>query len=120
MTAPLTEPAAESPLEILWARTLEAWDDEKTHAAVLEYALRTECLPEIAGRYRALKDDPDKGAIAKKRIDAIVAAATQLMLAQKTPPPPKTPAWITALVAVVCIGLLSLLTYAIAFRGRVH
>ena len=73
-------------LQTLWGRVLEAWDDDKAHNALLDYALRAELLPEVAGHYRALKDDAEKGERAKKRIDAIVIAATQMMLAQKTPP----------------------------------
>ncbi len=48
------------------------------HQAALTYALQTERLPDIAGRYRALLDDPEEGARAKKKIDGIVVAATQL------------------------------------------
>jgi len=47
-------------LEALWKRVLDAWDDEKTHAALIEHAMRAQRLPETAGRYRALIDDPDK------------------------------------------------------------
>ena len=38
-------------LDALWARVLEAWDDDKPHHALLEYALRAQKLPEVAGRY---------------------------------------------------------------------
>jgi hypothetical protein len=103
-------------LEGLWGRVTEAWDDDKTHGAVLEYALRSEQLPEIAGRYRALLDDPEKGAKAKKRIDAIVVAATQLMMATKSEPRKKTPGWVTGSAALVVLLLMSLLTYALAFK----
>jgi hypothetical protein len=95
--------------EALWARALEAWDDDKPHAALLEHALRNECLPDLAGRYRALKDDPAKGARAQKRIDAIVVAATQMLMATKTPPHTKTPwQWTAAaalMFAIVCAFL---------------
>jgi len=111
-------PPPEDPIDLLWARALESWEDEKIHAAVLELALRTERLPDLAGRYRALSDDPVKGAVAKRRIDALVAAATQLLFAQKSPPPAKSPAWLTALVAVMCLALLSLLTWSIFFRAH--
>jgi hypothetical protein len=77
--------------EALWKRAIEAWDDDKPHAALLDHALRTEKLPDLAGRYRALKDDPAKGARAQKKIDGIVVAATQMLMATKTPPRTKTP-----------------------------
>ncbi len=77
--------------EALWKRCVEAWDDDKPHGAILEHALKSEKLPDLAGRYRALKDDPVKGTRAQKKIDGIVLAATQLLMSTKTPPRTKTP-----------------------------
>ena len=95
--------------EALWKRTLEAWDDDKPHAAILDHALKSEKLPDLAGRYRALKDDPEKGARAQKKIDGIVIAATQMLMATKTPPRTKTPwQWSAAAAltfAIVCVYL---------------
>ena len=91
--------------EALWERALEAWDDDKPHVAILEHALRTESLPELAGRYRALKDDPAKGPRAQKKIDGIVVAATQMLMATKTPPRTKTP-WQWTAAAAIVFGLV--------------
>ena len=99
-------------LEALWARVVEAWDDDKTHAALLDHAVRVQALPEIAGRYRQLVDDPKKGELAKKKLDAIVAAATQMLMSMKTPKPGKTPLPITLSAAGVCALLLAWLAYA--------
>lgn len=88
--------------DTLWSRVLEAWDDDSTHAALLDYALRTENLPTAAGRYRALKDDPDKGETAKKQLDAIVLTATQLLFSMKTPPRPNVPWAFVGAVALLC------------------
>lgn len=96
--------------EALWKRVLEAWDDDKPHAALLEHALKSEQLPELAGRYRALERDPEKAARAKKKIDGIVIAATQMLMATKTPPRTKTPwQWSAAaalMFAIVCAWLV--------------
>ncbi|MCL2726200.1 MAG: hypothetical protein FWD69_17385 [Polyangiaceae bacterium] len=100
----------------LWARVLEAWDDERPHQAILEHAIRNEMLAELAGRYRALKDDADKGARAQKKIDGIVAAATQMMLATKTPPRTKIPWQWTASLAAVCVIVLLWLAYQVMLR----
>ncbi len=100
-------------LEALWKRVTEAWEDDKTHAAVLEHALRAQQLPELSGRYRALVDDPDRGAAAKKRLDAIVVAATQMLMSMKTPPPGKVPLPITLSAVGVCALLLSWLAYVL-------
>ena len=100
-------------LEALWKRVLEAWDDEKAHAALFEHAVREQRLPETAGRYRALIDDPEKGARAKKKLDAIVLAATQMLMAMKTPKPGKVPIGITLTAFGICAVLLTWLGWAL-------
>jgi hypothetical protein len=100
-------------LEALWKRVLEAWDDDKTHAAIIEHAVREQQLPEIAGRYRALAEDPEKGTLAKKKLDAIVLAATQMLMSMKTPKPAKVPLSITLSAVGICAILLSWLAWAV-------
>jgi hypothetical protein len=107
-----------SGVDPLWDRVLAAWDDDKVHSALIEFAVRTENLPDVAGRYRELKDDPEKGERAKKQLNAIVVAATQMMLATKATRPEtiKPPWWMTASAAGVCFFLLMLLMYALLRR----
>jgi hypothetical protein len=93
-------------IEALWQRVLEAWDDDKPHAALLEHAMHAQALPEIAARYRGLVDDPGRGARAKKQLDAVVVAATQMLLSTKTPKRGKTPLPITLSALAVCLLLL--------------
>jgi hypothetical protein len=100
-------------LEALWQRALAAWDDDKIHVAVLEYALRAQALPEVAGRYRALVGDPERGARAQKRLDALVAAVTATLFATKTPKPGKVPLSITLSAFGVCALLLGWLAWAL-------
>ncbi len=102
--------------DTLWGRVLAAWDDDKTHGAALEYALRAHRLPELAGRYRALADDPEKGTRAKKRIDGIVVAATQIMLSTKTPKLEKTPSYLTWTAFLLFVIVVGFLWYAIAVK----
>jgi len=104
-------------MDALWQRALEAWDDDKPHHALLTAALQTERLPDLAGRYRKLLEDPEKGARAKRRIDAIVLAATQLLMATKTPPREKVPWQWTASAAVFFVLVVSFLAYKILFRN---
>jgi hypothetical protein len=111
----VSEPA-DPTIEALWKRALEAWDDDRPHAALLEHAARAQVLPEIAGRYRALADDPERSARAKKQLDAIVARATQMLFSTKTPKPGKTPLSITLSAVAVCLLLLGWL--ASLFWGR--
>lgn len=100
-------------LEALWKRVLESWDDEKTHSALIEHAVRAQQLPEVAGRYRALVEDPEKGPAAKKKLDAVVVAATQMLMAMKTPKPGKVPLPITLSAFGVCVVLLGWLAWAL-------
>jgi hypothetical protein len=100
-------------LDAMWKGTLQAWDDEKRHAALLDYALRNEKLPILAGNYRALKDDTDKGPLAKKRLDAIVLAATQMLMSMKTPKPTRSPLWLTATAGLVMLLIVGSVIYAL-------
>ncbi|HRH00973.1 MAG TPA: hypothetical protein PLR99_32240 [Polyangiaceae bacterium] len=105
--------SAEALFEALWAKVLASWDDDKPHAAILEYALRTERLPDLAGRYRAQKDVEGHEARAQKRLDAIVAAATQLLFAQRAPKPEKAPWQLTVGVGLVCVVVLVWLAFKV-------
>lgn len=102
--------------ETLWKRVLEAWDDDKPHGAALEYAVRSEQLPILAGRYRALQEDPDKGARAKKKLDALVVAATQMLMATKTPPPGKAPRGMKTTALFMFLVVLGWIAYFMYMR----
>jgi len=108
--------SADAGFEALWQRVVDQWDDDKTHAALIEFALRTEQLSEAAGRYRKLKDDPTKAAGAQKRLDAIVLAATQLMMSKKTPPRAKVPLSITLSAFGIFLFVLCLVVYMFLHR----
>ena len=110
---PAAQGAADAMFNALWKRVLDAWDDDKPHQAALSYALEKQMLPEIAGRYRKLMDDPERGARAKRKVDGIVVAATQMLMATKTPPREKVPWQWTASVAVVMLLVVSFLAYKI-------
>ena len=105
--------SAEALFEALWAKVLASWDDDKPHAAILEYALRTERLPDLAGRYRAQKDVEGREARAQKRLDAIVTAATQLLFAQRAPRRDKAPWQLTVGVGLVCVVVLVWLAFKV-------
>jgi hypothetical protein len=100
-------------LEALWDRVVSAWDEDRPHAALLEHALRAQRLPDLAGRYRSLVDDPERGPAARKKLDLIVLTATQSMLAMKTPKPGRVPLAITLSAFGVCALLLGWLAWAL-------
>ena len=109
----MTEDDPKDPvLDALWERALAVWDDEKVHAALLDHALRAQQLPQLAGRYRAQSEDPERGPSARKKLDALVLAATQSLMAMKTPKPEKIPLSITLSAFGVCALLLAWLAWA--------
>jgi hypothetical protein len=103
-------------LETLWERVLEDWDNDKAHAALLDHAVRSQALPEIAGRYRALSNDSAKGEVARKMTNAILVAATDMLMSVKTPRPGKVPLPITLTAVAICLTMLGWL--ALALWGR--
>ena|SRR5579862_2031209 len=114
MTTPLPDrPASDPILDALWDRVVSVWDDDKVHAALLDHALRTQSLPELAGRYRSLVSDPTRGPLAKKRLDVIVIAATESLWSMKTPKPGKVPLPITLSAFGVCAFLLAWLAWTL-------
>ena len=110
---PVDDEPRDAVLEALWKRVLEAWDDDRTHAALIDHAVGEHRLPEVAGPYRALVDDAEKGAVAKKKLDAVVVAATQMLMAMKTPKPEKVPVAITLSAFGVCAALLGWLAWTL-------
>jgi hypothetical protein len=105
-------------LDALWERALESWDDGKVHAALLEHALLSESLHELAAHYKHLSADPAKGALATKQLDAIVQAATQMLLSTKMPRPGRVPLPITLSAAGVCLALVAWLAYGLFSHAR--
>jgi hypothetical protein len=117
--SPLEETNDDAVLNTLWQRVLEAWDDDKPHHALLDYAIQRQKLPEIAGRYRAVKEsDAARAARAQKKLDGIVVAATHMLMAMKSPGERKVPPWIVVTAFVVSALLLGWLTMEVFRRGR--
>jgi hypothetical protein len=86
------DPVAEG----LWARVLEAWDDDARHAAFIAHCRIQGDLGTAARRYRAIADDveggaayrtsPERAAEAKKRLGSITTMALLEMQATATTP----------------------------------
>ncbi|MFO0676787.1 MAG: hypothetical protein U0169_09640 [Polyangiaceae bacterium] len=102
--------------DTLWGRVVEAWNEEKTHSAFVDYALRAQKLPEAVGRYKSLKDDPERGELAKKKMEAIALAATQMLFATKTPRDTKIPTSITLSAFAIALAIFGTLAYAMMRR----
>lgn len=113
---PLPPPTGDPLFDALWAKVLAAWDDDKVHGAILEYSVGAERLPDLAGHYRALSEDPTKGVRAKKRLDAIVIAATQMMMSMKSSAATTVPLSITLTVAGLFACAVAFVAYAMMHR----
>ena len=73
-------------------------------------------LAEIAGRYRTVASDPTKAEVAQKKINGIMAAATEMLMSMKTPRPGKVPLPITLSALAICLTMLGWL--AMVLWGR--
>jgi hypothetical protein len=113
MTSPADAMGNDALFEALWKRVLDSWDEDKPHAAILDHAVRSEMLPELAGRYRAHKEVPGHEERAKKKLDALIVAATQMLMATKTEKAEKAPWQLTVGVALVCIVVLVWLAFKV-------
>lgn len=100
-------PMVTSTLDILWKNTLDHWNDDKAHAAFLEFAAAKGELPEAAGRYREIKDaGGERSEMAAKKLSAIVTIAMQMLASERTDPGKKPPTWLTVIVMMVSFAIV--------------
>lgn len=94
--------------DILWKNVEARWDDDKAHAAFLEFAAAKGELPEAAGRYRAIKEAGDeRSPIAEKKLGAIIVIATQMLASERSDPSKKPPKILTFIVFVVSFAIVA-------------
>lgn len=101
------EAMSDDPFVNLWNDVREGWDEDKRHHALLDYAMKNERMPDLAGHYKSLTLDPDKGERAKKKLDGVVIAATHMLISMKTPARTKTPWHWNAAIIVACILIVA-------------
>ncbi|HYQ03989.1 MAG TPA: hypothetical protein VER96_35190 [Polyangiaceae bacterium] len=108
---------ADAAFEALWKTVLDRWDDERAHGAFLEYCQATDSLAEAAARYRGMKGDRDRSAIAEKRLAGIAIVALAKLHATRTPAG-RPGRRLGALILAGCFGLAAagLLAYLISTR----
>ena len=96
---------ADAAFEALWKNVLDHWDEDRAHGAFLELCQATDQLAEAAARYRGMKGDRDRSAVAEKRLAgiAIVALAKLEATRSKAPPTRRT----GALILAAAFGLAS-------------
>jgi hypothetical protein len=108
---------ADAAFEALWKSVLDRWQDERAHGAFLEYCQSTDQLAEAAARYRGMKGDRDRSAVAEKRLAAIVIVALAKLQASRSPAA-RPGRRVGSLILVGCFGLaaVGLLAYLVATR----
>jgi hypothetical protein len=103
--------------EALWKSVLDRWDDERAHGAFLEYCQATDRLAEAAARYRGMKGDRDRSAVAEKRLAGIAIVALAKLHATRSPAV-RGGRRASSLILAGCFGLaaVGLLAYLLATR----
>lgn len=91
--------------EALWKNVIDRWDDERAHGAFLELCQATDQLPEAAARYRGMKGDRARSAIAEKQLAAIATIALAKLEATRSKAPPARR--VGALILAAAFGLAS-------------
>jgi hypothetical protein len=76
---------ADNALDTLWKHALAHWEDEAAHRAFLEHCRHHDQLVEAAVRYRGMKGDHTRGALAEKKLAAITALALARLETARTP-----------------------------------
>lgn len=103
-------PAEDPAFELLWAKVQEHWDDDKVHAAFLEYARTRFQLPEAGGRYRAIKEnDPARAEVAQQKLQQLMILALSMLESARDDGPSGAPRWISALAFAVAAVFLAVL-----------
>ncbi len=104
--------AEDDPLDVLWDRVLEDWDNAAAHDAFLQMAYDREQLGRAAGRYRSQLEEKARRDLAEKKLSAVAMLAMQTMDTNKTEPRKKAPRWLFAVAALLCAGGVAVLAYA--------
>lgn len=104
-------------LETLWKHALDHWDDEAAHRAFLQHCEHRNLLPEAALRYRGMKGDHVRGAVAEQMLKTITALAMARLESARTPDRRKQGHFSSyLLIALFVAGTLGLLAYLGPFR----
>src|SRR5882724_6959877 len=103
--------------EALCKNVLDHWTDDRAHGAFLEHCQLSDQLPEAAARYRGMKGDRDRSAIAEKRLAAVAIVALAKLEASRTKAR-RNPRRVEGLILAASFGLAAagLLAYLLLTR----
>lgn len=102
-------------LEALWKHALDHWENEAAHHAFLDYCQNNDALDQAAVRYRGMKADRDRGAIAEKRLTAVLMLAMSKLDVSRAEPKAASSA-VTKVLLIVFFMAGSLLVLAYLLR----
>jgi hypothetical protein len=103
------------PLEGLWKKVLDDWDDEAAHGAFIEHCRSTKQLQEAAVRYRGMAGDHARGAVAERRLRGLTVVALSTLETTRTTAPTARYATL-ARIAVILLFLAGSIALLFAFR----
>jgi hypothetical protein len=92
--------------EAYWTRVDVEWDDADAHVKMLEYAIASSALPELAARYAKYKENITRAEFAAKRVTAITLAAVSMLEATRSPKYQRPPWPIVASAAFIFVCAL--------------
>lgn len=101
-------------MDTLWAKVLDDWDSPAVHDAFITASVESGTLGAAAARYRAQKENPEREALAKKKLEAVAFLAMQALEVDKTPPSKSAPRWVTLTAAIAAALGLAWLIYTLS------
>ncbi|MFO0624509.1 MAG: hypothetical protein U0325_02750 [Polyangiales bacterium] len=104
------------PLDTAWHELSANWDAEERHRSFVALAAALDRLPEAASRYRALRDDPERGAGARRGLEKVLGAAMARLSAERREAPPARSNYLLALTALGCLWIGTLVIARILNR----
>lgn len=105
---------ADAAFEALWKNVLDRWEEERVHGAFLEHCRVTDQLAEAAARYRGMKGDRERGALAEKRLAGVaIVALAKLEATRGRPHPSRSRAGALVLATAFGLATVVLLAYVL-------
>lgn len=105
----------DSALEALWKNVLDNWDNDAAHRAFLDHCQSHDALDAAAVRYRGMKGDRDRGAVAEKRLGAVLMLAMSKLEVSRAEPKAAS-STLTKLLLILFFTAGSLLVLAYLLR----
>ena len=97
------------PIDEAWGRVQTEWSEDEPHRRFIAVCVALDRLPEAGRRYREVRDrDPGRREEASRRIDSLIALATQQLSDSRSKPPEagtkRTLRWAAFLIMLILMG----------------